>query len=99
MSEAYNQIKKNSVSSKNQLKDSQYVRFLTPEASGVRVLFVGNSITLHGVSPSIGWHGEWGMAASEKAKDYVHLMMDKIDELLPHTRYAICQVAEWEHLL
>jgi hypothetical protein len=40
-----------------------------------RVLFVGNSITLHGPNPAIGWSGNWGMAASAKEKDYVHLVL------------------------
>ena len=32
-----------------------------------RVLIYGNSIALHGRAPKIGWHGDWGMAASALA--------------------------------
>lgn len=56
-----------------------------PEHEGVightkiqKVLFLGNSITLHGPLESIGWSGNWGMAASEAGKDYVHLLTQHI---------------------
>lgn len=39
-----------------------------------KVLFLGNSITLHGPNKGIGWEGNWGMAASSLDKDYVHLV-------------------------
>ncbi len=43
-----------------------------------KVLFLGNSITLHSPAPKIGWDGNWGMAASAKEKDFVHLLEGQI---------------------
>ena len=47
-------------------------------SEGVRIAFVGNSITLHQPLPEIGWTNNWGMAASAAEKDYVHLVADGI---------------------
>lgn len=44
-----------------------------------RILFLGNSLTLHGPKPEIEWFGNWGMAASAQDKDYVHLLTAAID--------------------
>lgn len=67
------------------------------ENQGERMLFVGNSITLHGPSEKIGWAGNWGMAASAAGKDYVHLVTDAVAKLRgrkPEVR--VVNVAEFE---
>lgn len=45
----------------------------------IKVVFIGNSITLHNVAPQIGWTHRWGMAASSQEKDYVHLVAAGIE--------------------
>lgn len=90
------QIEKNTVSAENQLKKSEFVYVEGENNPGVRILFVGNSITLHGIKEEIGWHGHWGMAASAKEKDYVHLLETKVRETHPDAAFCICQAAEWE---
>lgn len=43
-------------------------------AGGGKLLFLGNSITLHGPNAAIGWSNNCGMAATALDKDYVHLL-------------------------
>jgi alpha-galactosidase len=45
-----------------------------------KVLFLGNSITKHGPKADIDWSGNWGMAATAEAKDYVHLVTKALTE-------------------
>ena len=92
----YAQMGKNTVDSKEQLKESDIIKFDNLGGTGRRFMFVGNSITLHGVKPEIGWNNEWGMAASAKEKDYVHRLEKMISEKEPNAAFCICQVARWE---
>jgi hypothetical protein len=46
-----------------------------------RILFLGNSITLHGVHEPYGWHNYCGMAASVPERDYVHQLAARIDAI------------------
>ena len=94
--EQYSQLEKNTVNAKGQLTDSKSVRFFDVGNGGKRIMFVGNSITLHGVLKEIGWNNEWGMAASAAENDYVHILMKNVKEYEPRAAFCICQVAAWE---
>lgn len=92
----YEQMKKNNVDSSKQLAKSEFIKIYNNDGKGIRVMFAGNSITLHGVKEEIGWMNEWGMAASAEEKDYVHILMNKISQKDSDASFCICQVAEWE---
>ena len=73
---------------------------LQPNASRLefsRILFLGNSITLHAPAAEIGWTGNWGMAASAADLDYVHLLTAEISKATstkPRTR--VRNIADFE---
>jgi hypothetical protein len=87
---------KNTVSAENQLNENEIVKFDNPYGKGKRIIFVGNSITLHGAKPEIGWDHCFGMAASSKEKDYVHLVEGKVAEIDRDAAFCICQAASLE---
>ena len=66
-----------------------------PNASK-RILFLGNSITLHEIKPSIGWHNNWGMAASAEENDFVHIVLNSLKEKYGKISYCIANVSKWE---
>lgn len=45
-----------------------------------KVLFLGNSITKHSPKADIDWSGNWGMAASAEARDYVHVFTQALSD-------------------
>lgn len=92
----YAQMDKNTVDSKDQMKGTPNTDFYNYDGKGTRVVFAGNSITLHNYLPSIGWNFRHGMAASAPEKDYAHLMMDMIREKDPEAAFCVSNVAEWE---
>jgi len=61
------------------------------------ILFLGNSITLHGPKADIGWTGNWGMAASAEDKDYVHLVASALARQAGATpRVMVRNIADFE---
>ncbi|MDD2362645.1 MAG: hypothetical protein PHH84_06795 [Oscillospiraceae bacterium] len=85
-------IQENTVAAENQVSDHIYYL----GQGGPRVLIVGNSITLHGPNANIGWTGCWGMAASAREKDYVHLLFDKTRELCGGATFCVVHAGIWE---
>ena len=90
------EIEKNTVPAQNQLPEDAYISFEGPDTKELRIAFVGNSITRHGKAPQLGWEGDWGMAASSKERDYVHLVMRKFREKGIAVSACICNGAHWE---
>jgi hypothetical protein len=51
----------------------------------------------HGPDPSIGWTGNWGMAASAEEKDYVHQFISMLDSVQgSQPQHTIANVAGFE---
>ena len=90
------EMEKNTVDAKNQLSETEFVKFHCQGERGTKIMLVGNSITLHGRLDKIGWYASHGMAASAEDKDYVHILEREVLKVAPDSAFCICQVAEWE---
>ena len=88
-------MRDNNVSSKNQV-DGALPYYTVKNGGKMRILFVGNSITWHKPAPSIGWHGDWGMAASSLDKDYVHVLVSLLEQKHGRVDYCVAQLSAWE---
>ena len=66
-------------------------------AKARKILFLGNSITRHGPAPAIGWSGDWGMAASARENDFVHIVIGSLSEATEAApEVMIKNIAEFE---
>ncbi len=90
------EIDKNTVSAQGQLPLDSHITFEEMGRDGIKVAFVGNSITRHGRAPQIGWNCDWGMAASAKEKDYVHVISKGLEDKNIAANICICNASEWE---
>ncbi len=89
----------NTVSAKGQMRNTDSLRCFGNPGAKTKILIVGNSITRHGPLASINWLHDWGMAASEEEKDYVHCLMHSWNAR--GLDYCLCvkQLSAWEVML
>ena len=81
--------------------DNVKVVAITEQAETVAVydlnmFMFGNSLLFHGYSASIGWLGNWGMAASAEEKDYAHRLNARLTEKYGEVPYSTAQIAVYE---
>ena len=73
------------------------VEFLkAAEEETVKVLVIGNSITQHTPNANLGWLANWGMAATSRDNDYVHLLQAKALEKNAYVQLHSVNIAEYE---
>ena len=86
----------NTVSAENQLLRTNIIFYMGNIDAPKKILIIGNSITRHGPNESLGWHGDWGMAASAPEKDYVHLLQSKLESDGKDVLVMVRQASSWE---
>lgn len=87
---------KNDVPAKGQIKGGDNVRFCLKDGADVKILFLGNSITRHGKAEELGWFGDYGMAASCEKNDYVHRLVRLIENAGKTVSICTANLSEWE---
>ncbi len=60
------------------------------------IVVLGNSITYSERNVSSGWNDSWGMAASSREKDYVHLLSKKFRQADSSARVRALNIAAFE---
>jgi len=73
-------------------KDVDYV----PATPISNVLILGNSITFSSPDASIGWSGNWGMAASVADSDYVHILTNHFKAQNAAVKITAMNIASFE---
>lgn len=90
-------ISRNTVSSEKQVRDDYLVKIVDRPNAKIKVLMIGNSIIRHEPKEELGWFHDWGMAASEEAKDFAHVTVRLIEEKLGElVNYCIVHLSRWE---
>ncbi len=86
---------KNTVKATEQVKKDRFVEDFQKDGKP-KVLFIGNSITRHEPKPEIGWDNDWGMAATCRENDYVHVFVRLMEEKYGKVNYCVANCGLWE---
>ena len=68
----------------------------TETPNELNMYMFGNSILYHGQSESIGWSGNWGMAASSAENDYAHRLNARLAGEYGQVSYAVSSISTYE---
>ena len=74
------------------------VVFFSCTEKKLNILILGNSITHHVPDESIGWKGNWGMAATSEDKDFESLFTEKLQKQFTgyNVKVTAKNIAVWE---
>lgn len=61
-----------------------------------KIVVLGNSIVQYGPDQSIGWKGNWGLAASRKENDFIHLLMQNLQAKRNDVEVRFKNIADFE---
>jgi hypothetical protein len=60
------------------------------------VVILGNSIVSHPPAPEIGWDRDWGMAASARDSDFIHLLIRDIHKIDESVNICYASISRFE---
>lgn len=85
---------KNTIDPNNQMSTFFYKE--GDDNASLKVMFIGNSITIHELKPNIGWNKTCGMAATDLEHDYVHVVYKHLLEKHKSVSICVCNGGYWE---
>ena len=74
----------------------KYFEGISPNQAKLKVMFIGNSITIHEMNPNLGWNRLSGMAASSLENDYVHHVIRYLNQKEDKTSVYVYSGKLWE---
>ena len=86
----------NQVDATTQVSYPFYFDGANKEEAELKVMFIGNSITIHEPKEEIGWVKKCGMAASDIDHDYVHIVYRYLCNKHPKTSICVFNGGNWE---
>ncbi len=63
---------------------------------GLKVICLGNAVTMQEYDPDAGWYSSWGMAATQEENDYCHLLEKLLCREYSGTTVTPLNISDWE---